>query len=232
MPASNLVRVLPQSDSEVRPPKWRSTRSELIGVAAPRPARPATPASPTRHDAAPPLGPTQADLEAQVQMQLQVAYDSGFREGENATRQKLEGDVHKAIEQLAVSAAEVAASRSDALRRAETDVVQLSIEIARRVLHRELSVDPAALGALVRAALEKLASQRVCRVRVHADQEQLVRATLAQLGRGAEIEVVTDVTQPRGSAIFETENSSLDASIDTQLREIERGLADRLQERV
>jgi flagellar assembly protein FliH len=164
-------------------------------------------------------------------MQLQVAYESGVREGEATARQKLEGEVRRAVEQLAVSAAQVAASRADALRRAEADVVQLSMEIARRVLHRELSVDPAALGALVRAALDKLATQRVCRVRVHADQEQLVRATLAQLGRGDEIEIISDATQPRGSAVFETENSSLDASIDTQLREIERGLADRLQER-
>ena len=231
MPASSLVRVLAQSDEEVRLPKWRSTRSEAIGVSVPRPARPASAATAARNEPAPAVGPSQAELEAQVQMQLQVAYDSGLREGENAARQRLEGDVRRAIEQLAVSAAEVSASRADALRRAETDVVQLSIEIARRVLHRELSVDPAALGALVRAALDKLASQRVCRVRVHADQEQLVRSMLAQLGRGDEIEVVTDATQPRGSAIFETENSSLDASIDTQLREIERGLADRLQER-
>jgi len=231
MPASHLVRVLPQNDSEVRPPQWRSTRSEAIGVAAPRPSRPAMPAANARTEPTPQTGPSQAELEAQVQLQLQVAFDSGFREGENATRQKLEGDVRRAIEQLAVSAAEVASSRADALRRAEADVVQLAIEIARRVLHRELSIDPAALGALVRAALEKLATQRVCRVRVNADQEQLVRATLAQLGRGDEIEVVCDSTQPRGGAIFETENSSLDASIDTQLREIERGLADRLQER-
>ena len=226
MPAPNVVRVLPQADGSVQAPVWRSTRSEMIGTAAPRPARAATPTARPEPTAA-----QAAEYEAQVQMQLQVAFDKGFREGETAARQQAENEVRRAVEQLAVSAAEVAATRADALRRAEADVVQLSIEIARRVLHRELSVDPAALGALVRAALDKLATQRVCRVRVHADQEQLVRATLAQLGRGSEIEVVSDSTQSRGAAIFETENSSLDASIDTQLREIERGLADRLRER-
>jgi flagellar assembly protein FliH len=87
------------------------------------------------------------------------------------------------------------------------------------------------LGALVRAALEKLASQQVCRVRVHPEQEQLVRATLAQLGRGSDIEIVADAAQFRGGALFETESGSLDASVETQLREIERGFADRLQER-
>jgi flagellar assembly protein FliH len=160
-----------------------------------------------------------------------VAFEAGVKEGETAARQKLEGEVRHAVEQLAVTASEVAASRADAIRRAEADIVALSIEIARRILHRELSVDPAALGALVRAAVEKLASQQICRVRVHPDQEQLVRSILAQLGRGSEIEIVTDAAQSRGGALFETDNGSLDASVETQLREIERGFADRLQER-
>jgi flagellar assembly protein FliH len=228
VPGTSRIRVLPESDGAVQSPVWRSNNSEMPGTAAARPTRSAAAAGPASR---PEPGPSQAEFEAQVQMQLQVAYESGVREGGAAAREKLEGEVRRAVEQLAVSAAEVVASRADALRRAEADVVHLSIEIARRVLHRELSVDPAALGALVRAALEKLANQRVCRVRVHADQEELVRATLAQLGRGSEIDVISDGTQERGSAIFETESSSLDASIDTQLREIERGLADRLQER-
>ncbi len=219
-----LSKVLSHAESEVQPVSWRS--SDSGGVAPPpRPVRPA-PSSPTAAGAVP-----TAELEAQVHKQLQIAFESGVQEGEAAARQKLEGEVRRAVEQLAVSAAELAASRKEALCRAEADVVQLSLEIARRILHREVSVDPAALSALVRAALEKLASQQICCVRVHPDQEQLVRATLAQLGRGSEIEIVADVAQSRGGALFETGSGSLDASIETQLREIERGFADRLQER-
>ena len=46
----------------------------------------------------------------------------------------------------------------------------------RRVLHRELSVDPGALGDLVKAALAKLSTQEIYRVRVHPEQEKLMRA--------------------------------------------------------
>jgi flagellar biosynthesis/type III secretory pathway protein FliH len=53
----------------------------------------------------------------------------------------------------------VAGAREEVLRRAEADVVKLSIEIARRVLHRELAMDSSALGGLIRAALEKLQAQ-------------------------------------------------------------------------
>ncbi|SRR5579883_252427 len=220
-----LSRVLSESEAAIQPVTWRSKRADA--TAAPvRAVR-----TPPTSSAPPPGPPATVDFEAQIHQQIQAAFESGVREGEAAARQRLEAEVRQSVEQLGFAVAEVAASRAEAIRRAEADVVQLAIEISRRILHRELSVDPTALGALARAALEKLASQRVCRVRLHPDQEPVVRATLAQLGRGSEVEVISDPAQPRGSAIFETDSGCLDASVDTQLREIERGLADRLQER-
>jgi len=213
-----LSRVLPQAEDEAQPVAWRSGAS---GAPAPRSKSPAAPPGPQAPS---------ATFEAQVHQQLEAAFEAGLREGE-AARKKLEGEVRRAVEHLAQVATEVTASRADALRRAEADIVQLSIEIARRILHRELSVDPGALGALIRAALDKLVGQQVCRVRVHPDQEQLVRKCLAELGRAGDVEVLSDTTQSRNGALFETDSGFMDASVETQLREIERGLADRLQER-
>ena len=50
---------------------------------------------------------------------------------------------------------------------AEADLVQLSLAIARRVLRRELAIDPEALHGLILGALEKLSGQEISRVRVH-----------------------------------------------------------------
>jgi flagellar assembly protein FliH len=171
------------------------------------------------------------DFDAAVQQQLRQAYESGFREGEAAGRQGAQDEVRNIADKLAATVADIAGARGEVVRRAEADIVRLSIEIARRILHRELSVDASALEALIRAAIEKLSSQEVYRVRVHPDQEQLVRACLQRTGRHAALEVVSDPSQERGGAIFEIGRGSLDASVDTQLREIERGLADRLGDR-
>jgi flagellar assembly protein FliH len=99
-------------------------------------------------------------------------------------------------------------------------------------LHRELSIDGSALEALIKAALEKLQSQEAYRVRVHPDQEKVVRACLDRTGRGQAIAVVGDPMQPQGGAVFEISRGSLDASVETQLAEIERGLIDQLEARV
>jgi len=171
------------------------------------------------------------ELNAAIEQRVRQAYESGFREGEAAARQRAESPVREAIEKLAATVVEVAAARGDAIRRAEADVVRLSIEIARHILHREISLDPSALQALIGAALEKLRSQEVYRLRVHPDQEQPARACLRQIGRDPGIEVVSDASQSWGGIVFEISRGALDASVETQLREIERGLAGSMGER-
>jgi flagellar biosynthesis/type III secretory pathway protein FliH len=46
---------------------------------------------------------------------------------------------------------------------------------------------------------------------------------------GGVVEVLSDPSREVGSVIFETARGDLDASVDSQLREIERGLADCLR---
>ncbi len=171
------------------------------------------------------------EIEAATEEKIRQAYEAGFRAGDAAGRLAVEQEVTAIVEKLAETIAELGSLRSQILRRAEADMVRLSVEIARRVLHRELSVDGSALEALIKAALEKLRAQEVYRVRVHPGQQQLVQSCLEQTGRGANIEVVNDPSQPRGGAVFEMSRGSLDASVETQLAEIERGLVDQLGEK-
>jgi flagellar biosynthesis/type III secretory pathway protein FliH len=51
---------------------------------------------------------------------------------------------------------------------------------------------------------------------------------MAQLLPGTPIEIASDASLKPGDVIFETAHGQLDASVSTQLREIERGLADRV----
>ena len=218
-----LSRVLTETEAEVAPAAWLS-QGPGGAVPAARPQHRFESEAEARKARS-------EELNAAIEQRVRQAHESGFREGEAAARQSAESQVREAVEKLAATVVEVAATRGDAIRRAEADIVRLSIEIARRILHRELSLDTSALEALIRAALEKLRSQEVYRVRVHPDQEQLVRACLQQIGRDPDIEVVSDASQPRGGAVFEISRGSLDASVETQLREIEHGLADHLEER-
>jgi flagellar assembly protein FliH len=218
-----LSKLIIGEDADTLPVVWRS-RIPLRAAAFERVA-----GKPEPLPEAP--GPTAEETNAAIQQRLLQAHESGFREGEAAGRKNAEAQVQKAVEGLAAAVAETAAARGDAIRRAEADTVRLAIEIARRILHREISLDPSALESLVRTALDKLSGQEVCRVRVHPDQEQMLRSCLQRIARNPEVEVVSDPSQSRGGAVFETSRGALDASVETQLREIERGLADHLGDR-
>ena len=169
------------------------------------------------------------ELEQSLEHRVREARQAGLREGEAAERARSGGEITEAVKRLAQATAETAQLRGILFRRTESDVVKLSLEIARRVLRRELTIDPSVLESLVKVALEKLQSQEIYRVRVHPDHQAIMQSSLVRYGAGQQIEVLGDPGQPHGGAIFEINNGKLDASIDTQLQEIEQGLADRFQ---
>lgn len=170
------------------------------------------------------------ELSADGDQRAKEAWEQGRLAGEAAARKSLEDQVRASLEGLAKTVAEVAFARTETIRRAEADTVRLAVEIARRVLHRELCLDSSALEALIKAAIAKLGSQEIYRVRVHPNQAAVMRACLEQEGKGA-VEVLSDMTQPNGGVSFEISRGTLDASVDTQLREIENGLADQIRRR-
>jgi len=213
-----LSRLLAEGDCDFVPAVWHTPYQE-----APRPG-------PARNIGEPPASTDEGlMLKAEIECRLREAHASGFREGEAVAKRDSESTIREIADRLSVTLTELADTRSKAMRRAEADLVRLSMEIARRVLHRELSIDPAALEALVKAAVAKLAMQEIYRVRIHPAQASVVRACLQHAGR-ADVEVVDDHSQAHGTVVFETKRGVLDASIESQLTEIERGLTDRLGE--
>lgn len=172
-----------------------------------------------------------AELQQAAEQHARQAYEEGLRAGEGAARQALETDVRTMLEKLAAAISDVSGARSDTIHRAEADTVRLTLAIARRILHHETSVNPATLADLIKAALDKLQAQEVYRVRVHPDQEPVMKKCLEDAGRAQTVTVVPDPTQTEGGAVFETSRGLLDASLDTQLDEIARALTDQLEAR-
>lgn len=222
-----LSRLLEDRGAQATPVVWRTAVTAPDPPPAPVPGHLAEP-HPLSEEVLQ-LQAKLAEARALAEQKAKQAYETGYREGDVAAKKQLQADVNAQVERFAAAAVEVAAARADTIRRAHNDTVKLAIEIARRVLHRELTVDASALEALIKAALEKLQSQEVYRVRVHPEQEGIVRTCLEQTGRGTAIAVVSDPVQPKGGVVFDIARGSLDASVDTQLSEIERGLADHLE---
>ena len=168
------------------------------------------------------------ETEADAGRRIEEAHRRGLQEGESAARAQTAKHWEAALDRLARAVAEIAGLRARSRRDAENDAVRLSLAIAHRILHRELTVNPDAILGLVKAALEQLDARELHRVRLHPDSAAIVSRRLNELGLPVRVEVIADPSFEPGAAVFETTRGELDASIETQLDEIGHGFADLL----
>ncbi len=174
------------------------------------------------------VGERPARLEWEARQREAAAWQAGFREGGAEAEGRLAALLKEAVARLGSRVEELAGLRRKLRQEAEEDLVRLAVAIARRVLWRELSVDPGAIRGIVKAALEGIDIQEIVRIRVHPEVASLLEEWLRGRGAAERVEVVPDGSLDRGGVVVETERGSLDASVETQLEEIERGLVDRV----
>lgn len=210
------------TDSEdVKPVLWRTLAGPAL---APGPA--------TNREAAPgevaELQKRIAELERLRQTEVAQAKQAGFEEGRQKALQEAAGQMTAALDRMAQKLNEVAGLRNKMRLFAEMDIVKLGLAIAQRILRRELTTDPETIHGLVHAALQKIQNKDIFRVRVYPAGAEGLKASLARAGAAPAIQVIPDPTLKTGDLLFETSVGELDASVETQLQEVERGLADRL----
>lgn len=158
------------------------------------------------------------------------AFQHGFSEGVESGRQDAEQSSRDELQTSLVALGGVAtelASYKDALRHdVERELVELAFSIARRIIRRELTVDPSATVGIIRSCFEEFAAAEIRRVEVHPADAGLISAYLENQP-GPVIDIVPNESIQRGGAIFDTAQGQVDARLEAQISEIENGLADR-----
>ncbi len=169
-----------------------------------------------------------AELERAKQAELAQCRKDAFQDGVKQGHEEALNEIKKANDRLAHTLRDLIALKRRLRNEAESDVVKLSLAIAKRILHRELNADPDSIQGVVYAGLQKLQNREITKVRICPSAFNSVRAALEKAGVTPAVSIVPDPKLRNGDMIFETSLGELDASIETQLQEIERGFADRL----
>lgn len=155
------------------------------------------------------------------------AYEKGFAEGERAGRETGEKMVEAVLKQYTHTLEELKGLRRNLLTGSEREVVRLSLEVAKKVVKREVCVDEELILALVRVALSRLADQSVMTVRVHPKDCQSILQFRESPGHRDSwhdgIKLVEDPLITRGGCLIETDSGVIDARVEEQFREIEKG---------
>jgi flagellar assembly protein FliH len=172
-----------------------------------------------------------SEIQQEAEGRVRAAYNQGLAAGEAAAQQRSQQKLEPVLAGLNSMIAELAALRQRVRAEAEDDAVKLALAVARRVIYRELATDPEAILGLIKAAFGKLNARETLRLRVSPSDAAVVQEHRARLQIPPALEIASDGSLLPGSAIFETSRGELDASVDTQLAEIDRGLTDVLKRR-
>jgi flagellar assembly protein FliH len=176
-----------------------------------------------------------AELSRQLS-ELRIAHEaelgrvraSAFEEGMRQGREEVANVTRDAAQKVASTVAELIGSKRKLRLDAEREIVKLSLAIARRILNRELATDPDAIEGVVHAALCKLQARDVWQIRVAPAAAEITRAYVERAGFGGAVKINIDPALQLGDLVIDTSTGELDASVHTQLQEIERGFAERL----
>ena len=184
-----------------------------------RPANPA-PASGQRSNAPPAPGGANADHNARLAALEREAFAKGYEQGERAGNEAAAQRGEAILRRLTQTVEELATLRAEMIHQTERQMVQLALAIARRIVHREISLNQDLLIAMARVALDRLGDSAQVTVKLNPEEfEATGAARVAQLG-AAHVAVVSDPRVPRGGCRVESSLGTMDAGVDAQLQEI------------
>jgi flagellar assembly protein FliH len=149
-------------------------------------------------------------------------YQRGIVEGQSRAR----SEINPLLEQMRQAIAGLAVYKDRLRRDAEIDLVKLALGIARRILCREVAADPDTVHAMIKVALDKLKHGELLKVRYHPALDKVLRGQLA--GSIQSVEFQADAGLNPGDLVLDTMRGSLDVSVDSQIREMERFLLSRI----
>jgi len=186
-----------------------------------------TPAEPARRlvAAAPPPPPAQAMPSFDRAAIEREAFAQGLAQGERSGAAAAAARTEAVLQQLKQTIGELQTLRAEMIHKTERQVVRLSIAIARRIVHREISFDPELLGAMARVALDRLGDAATATIRLHPDDYAATAGASSDAGtESGAVRVVADPVVRRGGCLVQSEFGLIDVSADAQIQELATAL--------
>ncbi len=169
--------------------------------------------------------------EEEVERRLKIARDSVITEADQRIRVECEGVSKRAQERVAEVLKKFDNERAEYFRHVEGEVVQLALAIARKILQREVELDPALLIALVRVALDRMQCGSSVRIRVASEDADVWRRCGDANTGVTRWEIVADETLNLGDCVVETELGTANFGLEAQLKDVQESFAQLLAHR-
>jgi flagellar assembly protein FliH len=228
-PAGSMSRIFDSGEaSKVGVLPWLVEELKIALPSLPKP----------RIEAAPAMPPPQpdhevrlAEVQARHRQELEDAIQRTRVECEAKAQSTQRNEVDPWLKRMAQSIEDIATVKQRYLAESEDQLVRLAVAVARRILYREIQVDTEALFGLIHAATQRAELRELNRILLNPKDHEALSPHLGRLLLPPRVEIVADPALERGALLLESTSGILDASIQAQLEEVERGFIDLLGRR-
>lgn len=158
------------------------------------------------------------NLISRAQEEAGTIRESAAQEGYKAGLEKAQED----IQEFKKAIAQFLKSKEDVFEYIAPDILEISVDIARKIVKKEIEQDPQVVLETILDVLKTMSKDEPkITLKVNPAQLNLVKDGVPQLvsliGLDARVNVISDATIEIGNCIIETNNGIVDATVDTQL---------------
>lgn len=165
-----------------------------------------------------------AEAEENKALMEQAALEKAQREAMLAFEDEVASRISEVRERFAETLLELSNLSAEIVSHVESDLVELAMQIAKKVVRREVSVDRDIALTLVRVSLSKLNQRTAAKVHLNPEDLSFVQKHNDELDFRGTLELIEDPSISVGGCLIHTENGDVDARIESQFDEIAFGL--------
>jgi flagellar assembly protein FliH len=175
-----------------------------------------------REPAAPPGEPPPPEPAGKSALELE--HEAGYAAGFAAGRASMEQELATNGAAFAAAMEEVVRFRAGLLERYHRELLDLALEVARKVVERELDEHPEHWLQMIRDGVARSVEHEVIRIRVGSILHRYLVNNLAELRAKLddvkELDLVEDTSLPATGCVITTSSCDLDLGIDSQMSAI------------
>jgi len=152
------------------------------------------------------------------------AFKRGYDEGFN----KADEEATKLINTLKAIVSRAMEEKEEIIKGAEPETIKLAVEIAERIINEEIKVNPEVIRNVAKRALRLTVEREQLVIRLNPLDLEVIKKYREELISSVDgvknMEIVGDQRIKRGGCVIETGAGNVDARVDSQLKQLGKGI--------
>ncbi|GHU94161.1 hypothetical protein FACS1894208_04760 [Clostridia bacterium] len=171
-----------------------------------------------------------SEAEAKAEAMKQEAWDSSYNRAQAQGQQEIAALFKEAQREVDAARVQLAKERERSLKDLETQMLDVALEVAEKILHLELDNSSEAYMSMLREAIGKLPSEDMVTIRLNPSEyerffKKNAKEVKLQTANGqVDAKLSPDPSMSRYGAVIESSGGVVDAGADTQIEQMKRNM--------